>query len=533
MGAANGQCQSNGYCSFPADECDSGYAYGDLVPTDLAGSCVPIDDAITTGMEASTGGDGGQDDDDSDDDAAGTMGGTAAVDDTSGDGPGAADSGDSDTGSSGTDDSDTTERPVTCTEEGLTDAACDRSAPFCVEGTCSSCTSVPESGCYDSDPATAVCDAESGGCTACFEHTDCFTGACFRATGECVAPANRLWVDPLAPDCDDAVGTEASPLCSIGEAFALIDAQPGSEGWAVFPVSSVAPYAESSIWGPDAHPTALIGPPSGPAVRLETTGFTAFVSTGDMYVANVVFDGGGTNGLECGGNSRLWVDDSEFRGYQQRGFTVSSCEAFMRRVVVQNNNELGVSVSVDGQLHIDDSVITSNLMGMHVLGELDMNRTRVSNSYVGGGVHIDGGAATITNSMLWLNVYAFFGTQVNNGGSLDLLYTTIADGLTCDETTDGSIRNSVITQGGCQNWPSSHSALVEFAAFGDDNVSLEGVDLDDIYVDPAAYDFHVLMGAETVDNVAQWQAGDPALDIDGDVRPAIDGTPDYAGADVP
>jgi hypothetical protein len=30
-----------------------------------------------------------------------------------------------------------------------------------------------------------------------------------------------------------------------------------------------------------------------------------------------------------------------------------------------------------------------------------------------------------------------------------------------------------------------------------------------------------------------WQTGDPATDIDGDARPTTDGTPDYAGADVP
>jgi hypothetical protein len=32
---------------------------------------------------------------------------------------------------------------------------------------------------------------------------------------------------------------------------------------------------------------------------------------------------------------------------------------------------------------------------------------------------------------------------------------------------------------------------------------------------------------------AQWQAGDPAADIDGDARPTEDGTADVAGADVP
>ncbi|MEM7154387.1 MAG: hypothetical protein AAF799_16190 [Myxococcota bacterium] len=36
-----GVCQSTGYCSFPDDSCDSDQRYGELAPTDLAGTCVP------------------------------------------------------------------------------------------------------------------------------------------------------------------------------------------------------------------------------------------------------------------------------------------------------------------------------------------------------------------------------------------------------------------------------------------------------------------------------------------------------------
>jgi hypothetical protein len=40
-------------------------------------------------------------------------------------------------------------------------------------------------------------------------------------------------------------------------------------------------------------------------------------------------------------------------------------------------------------------------------------------------------------------------------------------------------------------------------------------------------------GATTFADIAVWEAGDPATDIDGDLRPDVDGSPDYAGADVP
>ena len=36
-----------------------------------------------------------------------------------------------------------------------------------------------------------------------------------------------------------------------------------------------------------------------------------------------------------------------------------------------------------------------------------------------------------------------------------------------------------------------------------------------------------------IGTTAVWELGDPLTDIDGDPRSAIDGIPDYAGADVP
>jgi hypothetical protein len=37
----------------------------------------------------------------------------------------------------------------------------------------------------------------------------------------------------------------------------------------------------------------------------------------------------------------------------------------------------------------------------------------------------------------------------------------------------------------------------------------------------------------TLATAATWMTGDPATDIEGHARPSVDGTPDYAGADVP
>ena len=55
---AVGQCEPSGYCSFPNDACDSGYAYGKDAGEGLAGNCVEPSDSATSGR-----------DDDDDDDA--------------------------------------------------------------------------------------------------------------------------------------------------------------------------------------------------------------------------------------------------------------------------------------------------------------------------------------------------------------------------------------------------------------------------------------------------------------------------------
>jgi hypothetical protein len=52
-------------------------------------------------------------------------------------------------------------------------------------------------------------------------------------------------------------------------------------------------------------------------------------------------------------------------------------------------------------------------------------------------------------------------------------------------------------------------------------------------MEPAG-DFHLTpMGAMVFADIAVWQTGDHATDIDGDPRPAVDDAADYAGADVP
>ncbi|MBK8241533.1 MAG: hypothetical protein IPK74_38980 [Deltaproteobacteria bacterium] len=50
----------------------------------------------------------------------------------------------------------------------------------------------------------------------------------------------------------------------------------------------------------------------------------------------------------------------------------------------------------------------------------------------------------------------------------------------------------------------------------------------------ASGNFHLTpMAPAAILTAAQWQAGDPLVDIDGDARPGVDGSADVAGADIP
>ena len=106
-----GQCESNGFCSFPDGECESGKRFGDAAPAPVGGACVPLEEAGTgsTGsVQASTETTGDASDDGTDSGSTGPaiLDGTT-TDDTTGeaessDGPGESSGSSSTTGDDGT-----------------------------------------------------------------------------------------------------------------------------------------------------------------------------------------------------------------------------------------------------------------------------------------------------------------------------------------------------------------------------------------------------------------------------------------------
>lgn len=126
--------------------------------------------------------------------------------------------------------------------------------------------------------------------------------------------------------------------------------------------------------------------------------------------------------------------------------------------------------------------------------------------------------------------------------SVEILYTSIianesteASSIYCDNSTV-SVRNSIISTPdldsiGCPGITASDSAL-DTSGLGGSNGLLdtfnptwfENISAADVRLSDS--------GAQAFGTTAAWRLGDPTVDIDGQPRPNIDGTPDSAGGDV-
>ena len=206
----------------------------------------------------------------------------------------------------------------------------------------------------------------------------------------------------------------------------------------------------------------------------------------------------------------------------------ASSIVFLERIALYGNNGLaGAAVQVDaGRAHIQRSSIFSNAGG-GVSGD-NGAFVHVENSFVGGSI-VDAEAIAIRSasdaSILYSTVLTGTGStarslQCTNAGTVDvrnsiLLGETAADSVQC---SGGTFLNNASDQGlGLGN-----ATVQEF----------DGANEVWWFADYAAGDFH-LTGSMPFCLIGVWEDGDPATDIDGDLRPTMDGAVDCAGADIP
>ena len=136
----------------------------------------------------------------------------------------------------------------------------------------------------------------------------------------------------------------------------------------------------------------------------------------------------------------------------------------------------------------------------------------------------------------------FLGQRALDDVTFELRYVSlglpaVVDGpvLRCTDGAASTVRNSLITSTSddpeidCPNLKVETSAL-EMSLEG--NETLVEVDVD-WFADYLTGDFHLSdPHPEAIDPAAIWRTGDPTTDIDGDLRPAKDGSHDFAGADA-
>lgn len=386
---------------------------------------------------------------------------------------------------SGSESSSTT-GPIPCTsDEECTDAG----APFCgVTGECGTCegTKDPDGACAEADPLHPLC--VGGTCVACTPENP---AACDQQLLLCDEDTNACVPCSAHEECGSGACEIAVGTCFPPDTVVHVDGDGGQD----FP--SVA-AAVTSI-GAGLHGVILVHE----------------LDSGANYQ--------GTTLVDAGKILALLAAPGEAPTLQGTGV-----------------GSPGVRVEGAGTtLYMDGLAITQSPgVGLRVNGAFAwVDRSRMVQN-TGGGVLAENAAELTLRNCFAGSLGDVVGVEVD-GASASVIYSTVAastfgstPALGCTTPVAVDIRNSiVVSQGGtspdelaCASATVSNTATeADVGAF---NIGwFDGFNTGDYSLSAS--------GAAAFADVAAWQSGDPITDIDGDARPAIDGTPDYAGADVP
>lgn len=391
-----------------------------------------------------------------------------------------------------TDDTDATTEPTT--ETGPTgcagsDECTDPGSPVCVDEVCVPCTDAG-----DGDAACAEKDVEAPACGD--------DGACVECT-----PGNPVACDGTTPVCDP--GSSSCVGCTYHEQC-----------------DAACNMVTGGCFG-DCVNVVMNGQDIQDAIE---DGCVVQVGAG-AYPEAVVVDAGITVAIIGVAEGAILAGEV---GNGQPGLSVSGgANAFVQNLEISGNDGGGLGVQVDGAIvYLDRTQVVANTGGgLALTGNAN---AQVRNCFVGGA---DSQAAVDAS-----------------GSTVDILYSTLggvaftSPALACSGGTV-DVRNSLlvaqdsIAELSCAGATVTFSASEELVA-GDGNVGLENMNTNwfEAYT---SGDFR-LTGTAPVEilSAAQWRtadpaadpprlANDPAVDIDGDARPDVDGTADVAGAHVP
>jgi hypothetical protein len=197
----------------------------------------------------------------------------------------------------------------------------------------------------------------------------------------------------------------------------------------------------------------------------------------------------------------------------------------------------------DTTVYIDGLALRDTSAGYGLVvteGTAWVDRSRIVENRRGGVLAEDGADVTIRSSFVGGNESAIRAVEVE-GSTMRIVYSTLGAGLgnaaaiTCDAASTVEVRNSVlVAQTGapeveCEGTFEHTAAELDL---GGTNTAVGPMSMmwftgyanGDFWLSPT--------GASHFEDVARWEEGDPSTDIDGELRPTVDGSPDVAGADL-
>lgn len=404
---------------------------------------------------------------------------------------------DSSTGSSSA-----TTGPVGC---GSDEDCPDLAMPFCApSGSCVACDGAPDphAACAGLDPAQPYCD--QGVCMACSATTQegcpaetpvCSDGVCVQCTHELQQACSAT-----SMGCDDATNTcipcTEHAQCAGGAACNLFTSEclPAS---VVVHVGKGQPFTtlEQALSSVEMEPAATIVVHEGTyleTLSIPTDRVVAFLADAS---AEVVWTAVANPQLNVTAGTVL-LDGIDLVGGPGTGWVLLVDQA---------------------RAWVDRARIAPPALGLRVNGPLADLRLR--NCMLG----------TVDQP----------GVRVINGASTQILYSTLVRtgtsagaAMECPSPGPVELRNSIVIAAG--GFGGSELDCPEAVELGNAREAQVG-ELDGMwFVDLANDDLHLSeLGAATFADFAAWQSGDPPVDIDGDLRPGMDGAPDFPGADVP
>jgi hypothetical protein len=393
-----------------------------------------------------------------------------------------------DTGSTTDGESSSTTGPMPCvSDEECTDA----DAPFCgTVGECGPCSGTmdPDASCLDADPLLPLCVGDT--CVACTPENPLVCDEqlllCDGTTNACIPCSEHAQCSSGA--CELAAGT-----CFPEDFVVHVDGDGGQDH------TNVA-MAVAAV--PGVHGVIIVHEQDS------GLGYPTVLIDNDKTIALLAAPGEAPIIQGTGGNPGLAVQGAG-------------------TILYMNGLEVSLSAMSAVGLRVDDAFVW-------------VDRSRITQNSGGGILAENGAQLTVRNCFVGGNgagLAGSYGIDVA-GSDVRILYTTVArndeaaiDSIRCmDSTVD--VRNSIVVGRDadsieCPNIVVSNSALDETIG-ANPNVGAANIAW---FVD-ATNDFHLTpAGAKVFADIAEWTLGDPPTDIDGDLRPTDDASPDFAGAD--